>query len=283
MSQARGLARGLGRGLDSLIPLPSRAEAATVRMIPIDQISPGREQPRRHFRADALRELADSIRLHGLLQPVLVRQVLDGWELIAGERRWRAAQMAQLDRIPAVVRSDEDESRRLVLSLVENLQRENLDPMEEARGIERLINEMGLTHQEVAERLGKSRAVVTNALRLLDASPAVAAALESGALSSGHARALVALPDRAALERALRVVLGRRLSVRQTEAWVKSYGGPPRQRQRAQQAELAQLASELAELLDLAVSITGGPNGGRITFRFSSRQELDRLLKRIRA
>src|SRR5579862_8458965 len=161
MSQARGFGRGLGRGLDSLIPLPTRAEAATVRMLPVAQIRPGAEQPRRHFRPDALRDLAESIRVHGLLQPVLVRQVLDGWELIAGERRWRAAQMAQLDRIPAVVRGEDDETRRLVLSLVENLQRENLDPLEEARGILRLVQDLGLTHEEVAERLGRSRASVS--------------------------------------------------------------------------------------------------------------------------
>jgi ParB family transcriptional regulator, chromosome partitioning protein len=282
MSQARGLARGLGRGLDSLIPLPTRAEAASVRMLPVEQIRPGAEQPRRHFRADALRELAESIRLHGLLQPVLVRQVLDGWELIAGERRWRAAQMAQLERIPAVVRSDEDETRRLVLSLVENLQRENLDPLEEARGIQRLVRETGLTHEEVAGRLGKSRASITNSLRLLDACPAVGAAIESGAISAGHARALVMLPDQAAQEHGLRVVLGKRLSVRQAEAFVKSYRGPLRPRVRATDAALAELAAEVEERVGLPVSITGGPSGGRITFRFSTREQLDALLARIR-
>jgi len=282
MSQARGAARGLGRGLDSLIPLPSRAEAGSVRMIPVEQVRPGREQPRRHFRADALRELAESIRVHGLLQPVLVRQVIDGWELIAGERRWRAARMAQLDRIPAVVRSDEEESRRLVLSLVENLQRENLDPVEEARGIQRLVVEMGLTHEEVAERLGKSRASISNSLRLLESCPAVTAAIESGAISAGHARALLALPDRAAQESGLRLVLGKRLSVRQAEAWVKSYRGPLRARVRSSNVALAQLAAEVEERVGLPVSITGGPSGGRITFRFSNRQELDALLDRIR-
>jgi ParB family transcriptional regulator, chromosome partitioning protein len=282
MSQARGVARGLGRGLDSLIPLPSRAESATVRMLPVEQIRPGAEQPRHHFRADALRDLAESIRVHGLLQPVLVRQVLDGWELIAGERRWRAARMAQLDRIPAVVRSVDDDTRRLVLSLVENLQRENLDPLEEARGIQKLVVEMGLTHEEVAERLGKSRAVITNALRLLDSAPAVAAAVESGAISPGHARALLMLPDRAAQEHGLRVVLAKRLSVRQAEVWAKSYRGPRPARARSADVALAALAAEAEELTGLAVSITGGPTGGRITFRYSNRQELDALLERIR-
>jgi ParB family chromosome partitioning protein len=283
MSQARGLARGLGRGLDSLIPLPSRAEAASVRMIAVAQIRPGPEQPRRHFRADALRELAESIRRHGLLQPVLVRQVADGWELIAGERRWRAARMAELDRIPAVVRGDEDQTRRLVLSLVENLQRESLGPLEEARGIHRLVEELGLTHQEVAERLGKSRAAVTNSLRLLESGTALTSALESGAVSPGHARALLMLRDPAAQAHGLRVVLGRRLSVRQTEAWAKGYQGPARARTRAANPALAELAAALEERLGLPVSITGGPSGGRITFRFSNRQELEALLERIRS
>jgi ParB family chromosome partitioning protein len=282
MSQARGLARGLGRGLDSLIPLPTRAETASVRMLPVAQIRPGAEQPRRHFRADALRELAESIRAHGLLQPVLVRQVLDGWELIAGERRWRAAQMAELERIPAVVRSDDDESRRLVLSLVENLQRENLDPLAEARGIQRLVSEMGLTQQEVAERLGKNRVSISHALSLLDACPSLSAALESGAVSAGHARALVSLPDVAAQEHGLRVVLGKKLSVRQTEAWVKGYRGPLRARSRSAEPYFAELAAALEEDLGLPVSITGGPSGGRISIRFSNRQQLDSLLDRIR-
>lgn len=281
MSQAR--ARGLGRGLESLIPLPTRGEAASVRLLPVDLIHPGSQQPRRHFRPDALRELADSIREHGLLQPVLVREILDGWELIAGERRWRAARMAGLDRIPAVVRSEEDETRRLVLGLVENLQRQDLDPLEEARGIQRLVEEMGLTHQEVADRLGKNRVSITQSLRLLDACPALMAALESGAVTAGHARALVSLPDRSAQEHGLRVVLGKRLSVRQAEAWVKGYRPARRRPSRTRDESLAELGARLEERLGLAVSITGGPSGGRLSIRFSSRRELEELLARIGA
>lgn len=284
MSQAQrhGLARGLGRGLESLIPLPSRGEAATVRMVPIELVRPAPQQPRRHFRSDALRELAESIRLHGLLQPVLVREAEDGWELIAGERRWRAARMAGLERIPAVVRAEEDESRRLLLALIENLQREDLDAMEEARALKRL-SDLGLTHEEIATRLGRNRVSVTQSLRLLDASPAVAAALESGALTAGHARALVSLPSGEAQEHGLRVVLGRRLSVRQAEAWVRSYRPAARRASRAPDPTLGQLALELGAALRLAVSITGGPGGGRLSIRFSNRQELDGLVARLRA
>ena len=281
-AQRHGLARGLGRGLESLIPLPSRGEAATVRMVPTELVRPGPQQPRRQFRADALRELAESIRLHGLLQPVLVRDAGDGWELIAGERRWRAARMAGLERIPAVVRAEEDESRRLLLALIENLQREDLDAMEEARALKRL-SDLGLTHEEIAARLGRNRVSVTQSLRLLDASPAVAAALESGALTAGHARALVSLPTGEAQEHGLRVVLGRRLSVRQAEAWVRSYRPAVRRPPRAPDPTLGQLALELGEALRLAVSITGGPGGGRLSIRFSNRRELDGLVARLRA
>ena len=281
MSQARQ--RGLGRGLESLIPLPSQAEATGVRMIPVDHVRPSEQQPRRHFKLEPLRELADSIRVHGLLQPVLVRETHDGWELIAGERRWRAARMAGLERIPAVVRADRGEMERLILGLVENLQREDLDPIEEARGIARLVEEMGLTHQEVSERLGMSRAAVTNALRLLAAGPTLQAAVESGAVSAGHARQLVTLPTPDAQDHGLRVVLGKRLSVRQTEAFVKSYRPPLRKARKAVDPSLAELAAGLEERLGLPVSITGGPSGGRLSIRFANRRELEGLLERIRA
>lgn len=283
MSQAqrRSVARGLGRGLESLIPLPSHGESGAVRMINTEQVRPNQQQPRRHFRSDALRELAESIRVHGLLQPVLVRDAGDGWELIAGERRWRAARLAGLERIPAVVRSEEDETGRLLLALVENLQRQDLDPLEEARALDRL-SRLGLTHQEIADRLGRSRVAVTQSLRLLDAGPALTAAVESGALSAGHARSLVALPSQEAQEHGLRVVLGKRLSVRQTEAWVRSYRPHTRRGSRTADTTLAQLALDVEAVLGLPVSITGGPSGGRVSIRFSNRKELEGLLVRLR-
>jgi ParB family chromosome partitioning protein len=283
MSQAqRGpVTRGLGRGLDSLIPLPNRGEAASVRMIATEEVRPNEQQPRRHFRSDALRELAESIRRHGVLQPVLVRDAGDGWELIAGERRWRAARMAGIERIPAVVRTEQDETERLLLALIENLQREDLDPLEEARALEKL-SRLGLTHQEIADRLGRNRVSVTQSLRLLDACPAVTAAVESGAVSAGHARALVALPSREAQEHGLRVVIGKRLSVRQAEAWVRSYRPAVRRGSRTHDSGLADLGLELEEALGLPVSITGGPSGGRVSIRFSNRKELEGLLVRLR-
>ena len=280
-SQRRSVSRGLGRGLESLIPLPSRSEAGTVRIIATDQVRANPTQPRRHFRSDALRDLAESVREHGMLQPILVRDVGDGWEIIAGERRWRAAMLAGLERIPAVVRSEDDETRRLILALVENLQREDLDPLEEARALQRL-SEMGMTHQEIAERLGRNRVSVTQSLRLLDACPALTAAVESGAVSAGHARALIALPGHESQEHGLKVVLGKRLSVRQTEAYVRSYRPLVRRGSQTPDSTLAQLALELSAELDLPVSITGGPSGGRVSIRFSNQKDLDRLLVRLR-
>ncbi|MGH7904389.1 MAG: ParB/RepB/Spo0J family partition protein [Candidatus Dormibacteraceae bacterium] len=272
-------ARGLGRGLDALIPLSASGEAVP-ELVAVDQVRPSPEQSRRRFDAEALRELADSISAHGLLQPVLVRRMSDGYELIAGERRWRAAQMAGLTRMPAIVRAtspEQDES--LILGLVENIQRQDLDAIEEARGIQRLIDHLGLTHEEAAGRLGKNRVSVSHALRLLNAPPSIQASVSAGALSAGHARALVGLPDLEAQELGLRVVLERHLSVRKTEAWVKSYRAPARHRQAG--AGLKQLAQELEGALGLPVGIAGSARRGRVIVRFSSPEELGRLRDKL--
>jgi len=187
MSQPRP--RGLGRGLDALIPMSPEGEALVPQMIAVDQIKPSRQQVRSRFDAEPLGELAESIRMHGVLQPLLVRPLGDGYELIAGERRWRAARLAGLRAVPAVVRSDAGNDQQLVFGLIENLQRTDLDPVEEARGLRRLIEEFGLTHDEVAQRLGKHRVSVTQSLRLLAGCAAVQSAVASGVISAGHARA----------------------------------------------------------------------------------------------
>src|SRR5215831_10792940 len=165
--------RGLGRGLEALIPMSRDGGAMVPQMIAIDQIRPSRLQVRTRFDSEPLGELADSIRQHGVLQPLLVRKHVDGYELIAGERRWRAARLAGLTSVPAVVRNDTGSDQQLVLGLIENLQRSDLDPIEEARGLHRLTEEFGLTHEEVAQRIGKHRVSVTQSLRLLGAAPAV--------------------------------------------------------------------------------------------------------------
>ena len=272
--------RGLGRGLDALIPMSSDGDALVPQMIAVDQIRPSRQQVRTRFDAEPLGELAESIRLHGVLQPLLVRRHPDGYELIAGERRWRAARLAGLTAVPAVVRSDAASDAQLVLGLIENLQRTDLDPIEEARGLRRLIDEFGLTHEEVADRIGKHRVSVTQSLRLLSGCPAVQSAVASGAITAGHARALVALEAQAAQEHGLKVVIARHLSVRQTENWVRTYR-PRRVRPGGGAIELRALAADVESTLGLPVKLTGSLNRGTLELRYSSREELERVCAKL--
>jgi ParB family chromosome partitioning protein len=281
MSRPRG--RVLGRGLQALIPLPTSGQAegegALPEYISVDQVRPSPEQMRRQFAAEPLRELAESIRQHGLLQPVLVSRLPDGYQLIAGERRWRAARMAGLERIPAIVRREGDAEQSLLLGLIENLQREDLDPIEEARGIKRLIEQFGLTHEEAAARLGKHRVAVTQALRLLSGCPAVVSATSAGAITAGHARALVGLPTVEAQEQGLKVVLARHFSVRQTERWVRSYSPPlPGRTGTAGRPAMAETLGRLQQRYGERVRLTGNRRRGSVTVRYASPDQLEELL-----
>jgi ParB family transcriptional regulator, chromosome partitioning protein len=255
-------------------------EAMVPQMIAVDQIRPSHQQVRSRFDAEPLGELAESIRMHGVLSPILVRRLTDGYELIAGERRWRAARLAGLTAIPAVVRSGSADDEQLVLGLIENLQRTDLDPIEEARGLRRLIDEFGLTHEEIAQRLGKHRVSVTQSLRLLGGCPAVQSSVAAGVISAGHARALIALETQAAQEHGLKVVVARHLSVRQTENWVRSYR--PRRRPRHDStAELRALAADVESSLGVPVKVTGSLNRGTVELRYSSREELERVCAKL--
>ena len=278
MSQSR--VRGLGRGLEALIPMSREGETLVPQMIAVDQIRPSHQQVRTRFEAEPLGELAESIRLHGVLQPLLVRKLSDGYELIAGERRWRAARLAGLTAIPAVVRSDTGNDEQLVLGLIENLQRSDLDPIEEARGLRRLTEEFGLTHDEVAQRIGKHRVSVTHSLRLLAACPAVQSSVAAGVISAGHARALVALEGQAAQEHGLKVVIARHLSVRQAENWVRTYR-PSRKRRHDSSAELRAIAADIESRLGLPIKLTGSLNRGNIEMKYSSREELERVCAKL--
>ncbi len=278
MSQPR--VRGLGRGLEALIPMSRGGDALVPQMIAVDQIRPSHQQVRTRFDAEPLGELAESIRLHGVLQPILVRRLPDGYELIAGERRWRAARLAGLTAVPAVVRSEAGNDEQLVLGLIENLQRADLDPIEEARGLRRLTEEFGLTHEEVAQRIGKHRVSVTHSMRLLDGCPAVQSSVAAGVISAGHARALVALEGQAAQEHGLKVVIARHLSVRQTENWVRTYR--PRRKARIDStAELRALGADVESKLGLPIKLTGSINRGKIELRYSSREELERVCAKL--
>ncbi len=214
---------GLGRGLNSLLGDPDlHAQESGSITLPISQVEPGLNQPRKHFDPEALEDLAQSIRQHGIIQPLTVRRLPSGYyQIIAGERRWRAAKQAGLSEVPAVI-VEADDRKVMELGLIENLQREDLNPAEEARGYQVLMTEYGLTQEQVAERMGKSRPAVANTLRLLALPQEVLKLVEEGALSAGHARPLLALPSKSLQLKAARKVIADGLSVRQTEALVKS-------------------------------------------------------------
>jgi ParB family chromosome partitioning protein len=260
-------ASGLGRGLEALLP---KGSGGVVRL-PLTAIRPSASQPRKRFSQESLEELAASIREKGLLQPLLVRPKGEGYELVAGERRYRAAQMAGLTEVPALVR-DLTDREALELALVENLQREDLSPVEEARGYQTLL-EMGLTQEEVARRVGKARSTVANALRLLQLPEEVLEALDSGAITPGHARALLMLEPGDRLW-GLREVLQKGLSVRQAEALRERLG-----RERKPQ-EASPLALELSRHLGLPVRVLGGKRG-KVVIHYRSLEELEALLERL--
>ncbi len=267
---------GLGRGLDALIP---RATPSTdTPEIAIDRIARNPHQPRSRFDDDQTAELAASIALHGVLQPIVVRAAADGgYELIAGERRLRAARIAGLSHIPAVVRETAI-GESLELALVENVQRADLNAIEEAGAYRELIDRFGLSHEEVARKVGKSRVAVSNALRLLDLAPETREAIADGRISEGHGRALAALTVLELQRAALQVVIDRHLSVRQTEELVRrkrDAGGPRQGRQIS--GDLADLEAQLRGLLATRVGIVRTRRGGRLVIDFYSDEELDRI------
>lgn len=316
--------KGLGKGLDALLggassapsspesgqPIPMEPAGARVgarfaagdqtdtaaslntngvlRELPLEQCQRGRYQPRQEIDSASLEDLTASIRAQGIMQPIVVRPLTETgqekYEIIAGERRWRAAQQAGLERIPAIVRMISDEAA-IAMALIENLQREDLNPMEEAQAMYRLQQEFELTHQEVADALGKSRAAVSNALRLLNLQMEVRLMLEHGDLEMGHARALLTLEGVAQVDLA-REVVDKGLSVRQTEALARRAveGGPSKPAAvKPQDANIRQLQNDLAEKLGVPVTVQHQPNGsGKLVLKYNSLDELDGILNHIK-
>jgi len=287
---------GLGRGLGALIP-PGAAESGAVgggglQDIAVASIRPNPYQPRGSFDEESLGSLADSIREVGILQPVLVRPAGDGFELIAGERRWRAARRVGLQTIPALVRETEDNTA-LEEALVENLQREALNPLEEAAAYQQLIEDFKLTHDQVAARVGKSRASVTNMLRLLQLPPAIQKLVRDRQLSMGHARALLGTPDRAFQESLAKRVVAEDLSVRAVEDAVREHseggpagptagGGGSTGNRRLRPAGFVELEELLGEYLDTRVKISMGTGGkGKLTVEFGGLEDLERLYRLV--
>jgi ParB family transcriptional regulator, chromosome partitioning protein len=267
---------GLGRGLDALIP--GREERGVLE-IPLDRIERNPNQPRTRFDDEQLGELAASIAVHGILQPIVVRPLADGgYQLIAGERRLRAARLAGLDTIPAITRDTDDGETSLELALIENIQRENLNPIETAHAYRELIDRFGLTHEAVARQVGKSRVAISNSLRLLDLADETRQAIVEGRISEGHGRALAAITIGELQRAVLAVVLERGLSVRQTEELVrrKREEQPARER-RALSHDLQDLEAQLRGVLATKVGIVRTRRGGRVVIDFYSDEELDRL------
>ncbi len=295
--------RGLGRGLDALLGSPSRgtavpaaaspapapagadSETDTLRTLGVELLQRGKYQPRVDMHSESLEDLADSIRQQGVVQPILVRAIGKGaYEIIAGERRWRAAQLAGLQEVPVVVRKMDDRAA-IAVSLIENIQRENLNPMEEARALQRLIDEFDMTHQQAAEAVGRSRAAVSNLLRLLELGEVATAMVERGELEMGHARALLALPPRAQVDAAHQVA-DKGLSVRATEKLVKKLlaagdkasSRPPTRRD----PDLVRLEQDLSDRVGAPVQVQPGAKGkGKLVISYSSLDELDGILEHI--
>lgn len=283
---ARKRPTGLGRGLSALLGEQVREEPVApgserspgVRTVPVSEIEPHPEQPRRHFDEDALDELARSIQARGLIQPIVVRPWQGGYQIVAGERRWRAAQRARLHEVPVIVR-DFDEAETLELALVENIQREDLNAIEEAEAYRKLIDRFGHSQEELGRIVHKSRSHIANLLRLLDLPHLVRSLLADGKLSMGHARALITAPDPAAL--AVEVV-ERGLSVRETERLAQEARPPrpPRARKEGD-ADIAALERQLGDILGLKVRIAYAKGTGSVTLGFSSLDQLDLICQRL--
>lgn len=270
--------KGLGRGLDALIP-PVEAEGERTFMCPVSAISPAPGQPRRRFDEGKLEELMKTIRERGVLSPVLVRPSGEGYELISGERRWRAAKLAGLEQIPVIVRPVSDREA-LEISLIENIQREDLSPLEEAHAYQALLDLYGVTHEQLAARLGRDRSTITNSLRLLKLSPSVQRALEEGGISAGHARCFLGVP--AELHEALlRQVKGKGLSVRATERLAGALSRPRRSSERRRvmlSGHLQDVRDKLRSFLGTQVKIVEGRKKGQIIIDYYGKDDLNRLL-----
>ncbi|BAV92483.1 ParB/RepB/Spo0J family partition protein [Candidatus Desulfovibrio trichonymphae] len=294
--------KGLGRGLDALLAGAGAKleENTSVKLLPITALTPNPDQPRQYFDAQALKELADSIKIQGVIQPLLVRPMPDGktWQIVAGERRWRAAQAAGLKQVPVFVRILSGQEA-MAAALIENLQREDLNPMEEARALQALRETMGLTQEETAARLGKSRPAVANALRLLQLSPQAQDDLRTARISAGHARCLLSIDNANTADAMREDIITRQLTVRETEeavaAWHKTGRLPWKQSigdgtvtmdkragsRKRKTAELRTLQNSLSTHFACCARISGDEHCGHITLNYASREELQGLLERM--
>ena len=278
----------LGRGISALIsesaPIEAPEEIAadpenTVQYIDINDIRPNRNQPRKNFDSDSISELAASIQEHGIIQPLIVRKNESGYELVAGERRWRAAREAALDKVPCIIREFTDEENALI-AIIENMQREDLDPVEEAEGLETMMKEYGLTQEEVSRSVGKSRPYITNSLRLLKLPQDIREKISEGALSAGHARALLSVKTRALQEQICQKVIKDGLSVRETERIVKEGGKTRKKAARSKKdPDIVAVEDKLKEIYGTRVAITTNGRKGAVEISYYGREDLNRIIE----
>ena len=279
--------KGLGRGLDALLSGNDKPHGDEQRNLPVERLRPGKYQPRTHMDQESLAELAASIKTQGVMQPILVRAVdntpgAERYEIVAGERRWRATQLAGLSEVPVLIRNIPDE-QALAMALIENIQRENLNPLEEAQGLQRLIDEFGLTHQEAADAVGRSRPATSNLLRLLQLTAAVQDLLLNGQLDMGHARALLPIAGAQQIALAQRIIQ-KNLSVREAERLVQQIINPPKTpAQQPVDRDLLRLQEELSDTVGASVAIRSNKKGaGKITIEFGNLDQLEGILGRLR-
>ena len=275
--------KGLGRGLDALLSGNAKAQDDVLREVKVDQLQPGKYQPRSHMDESSLNDLAASIKVQGVMQPILARALADGnLEIIAGERRWRAAQLAGLKEVPVLVRKVDDNAA-LAMALIENIQREDLNPLEEASGIQRLIDEFKMTHQTAADAVGRSRSAASNLLRLLKLPQPVQAMLFAGGLDMGHARALLALDGAQQIAVANKIV-AQGMSVREAEKQIQALLNPaPKHKKPKANRDILHLQEELAQQIGTNVQIKAGKKGaGKLVIDYTSHDHLDELIKRLK-
>ena len=277
--------RGLGRGLDALLSnegdnVSSKIE--TTNVMPLSQLTPGKFQPRKNFNQDSLKELAESIKAQGIIQPILVRMTSNNqYEIIAGERRWQAAKIAKLDEVPVVVK-DIPDSTALAMALIENIQREDLNVIEEARGIKRLIDEFNITHEAAAEAVGKSRAAVSNTLRLLSLCEHAQYALETNKIEMGHARAILSLSP---IDQAMmcQKIVNQKLTVREVEKEVSEGSTKKTSPKQSKDHDIQRLENELSDRFGTNISISHKQSGkGSINFKYSNLDELERIIAKLK-
>jgi len=277
--------RGLGRGLDALLSNEADnvlSKIETTNVMPLSQLTPGKFQPRKNFNQDSLKELAESIKAQGIIQPILVRMTSNNqFEIIAGERRWQAAKIAKLDEVPVVVK-DIPDSTALAMALIENIQREDLNVIEEARGIKRLIDEFNITHEGAAEAVGKSRAAVSNTLRLLSLCEHAQYALETNKIEMGHARAILSLSP---IDQAMmcQKIVNQKLTVREVEKEVSEGSTKKTSTKQSKDHDIQRLENELSDRFGTNISISHKQSGkGSINFRYSNLDELERIIAKLK-